>query len=130
MEDAHHEVKGDHTIFVLKVKVLPDSVNTGRVKTEFMRVNFPALKDGPEGQRMMSIITIRKLKSIAEAAGLETSDGLTSDILSALFPAQGETDSILLGQRFVMTYADNSNKKRNDENQQDLEAAAPAPEEG
>jgi hypothetical protein len=109
--------------FTAKVKIVPagaDSINVGKVKLERMLVNFGALKGvkGAEGagslddEKGMSARSIKKIKQLAVAAGLDLSAGVTGMVLDALFPIENTTPSVLLGTRLALSMSDGPNKKR------------------
>jgi hypothetical protein len=144
VEEASREEKisskgSQHTVFTLKAKVIPgpgvESGNIGRYKTEWFRVNPGAMKGRTDtlgsasmaGQITMSALSLKKLRQIAAAAGLDLSVGLTNEVLNALFPEDGQ--SVLLGQKLAVTITEDSSKKDDKgESQQEFSAILKAPE--
>ena len=129
-----------NTIFTVKLKVLPvgESENVGKIFTSWMRVNFGAFagrsdtsgKKDPKKQRIMSTMSLKKMKQFASAAGVDLSGGWTPEIFDALFPldtAFPDATSVLNGQNFLVVMTDAPNRKFPDRpNQQDVESVVPA----
>lgn len=137
IENAYYEEDAEkgHTNFLLITKILPDdsSVNVGATYRVTLRVNFASLENDPkDGQRMMSMGSIRKLKEIAAIAGAyEEGADLTGEILETLFPPQGSAEDMgasspLVGCKVVMAMVDNNDPAKlfNGKNQQECEAFA------
>lgn len=127
------------TVFTLKAKVIPGpgttGDNVGRSVNEFMRVNFGVLKGNVAAaganevkkELTMSAMALATLKQLVQAAGLDLSGGLTTEILDALFPEGGT--SVLIGQHFSYVITNNEgNKNPNGENNQGVSAVFAAPE--
>lgn len=104
--------------FTAKIKIVPsggpNNDNVGKTKYERMLVNFGVIKGkaGAEGsgdagsEKIMSAMSIKKIKQLAVAAGLDLSAGVTGAILDALFPLENTTASLLLGMRLALSISD------------------------
>ena len=141
VEDAFAEEKqskaGDtHVIFTLVTKVLAgalDNLNVGAPYRMTLRVNFEALdRDESDGQRKMSMGSIRKLKQLLTAVGydFQPGDDLTT-ALSEVFPEQGNgpgisQESPAVGLHLALSFVDNDDpaKTFNGKNAQEVEAIA------
>jgi hypothetical protein len=126
-------------VFEMHSKVIPGpgttNDNVGRTVGAFMRVNFGVVKGNAAAaganevkkELTMSAMALQQLKQIVQAAGIDLSGGLTTQILDALFPETGQ--GILVGQRFAIVVSnDDSKQNPNGENNQNISAYLKAPE--
>jgi hypothetical protein len=139
IEAAHREdkvgSKGEQRVqFVAKIKIIPSSSsipssNVGKPKFERMLVNFGVLKgkQGAAGQgdidteKSMSARSIKKIRQLAVAVGLDLSAGTTNTILDALFPVEGSNASVLLGTKLALSISDCPAKASQYENNQNVD---------
>lgn len=138
-EDKESSSGAAHTVFSMKAKVIPgpvESDNIGRYRTEYLRINQGALKgrtdtsgkNSPQNEAQMSAMSLKKLKQIAVAAGLDLSGGLTADVLNVLFPVRDTGVSVLSGSKLAVTVTNNNAKQQpNGEDQQEFSAFFVAP---
>jgi len=141
VEDAFCEEKpskaGDtHVIFTLVTKVLAgalDNINVGSPYRLSMRVNFESLPlDASNGQRKMSMGSIRKLKQVLTAVGYSFDEGQDlTPMLAEVFPEQGSANhtdggSPLVGLHLAFGLMDNDDpvKMFNGKNAQEVESIA------
>jgi hypothetical protein len=143
VEDAFREVKDTdsghkHTVFTLATRVLAreGTVNTGKPLFVWPRINYASLADpDPDrknGQKIMSMGSIRRLKSLVIASGVDLQDsgGLSGELLNVYFPLKDSFDveggdvvrSPLVEKRFIVSISDNANSQWNDENRQEVES--------
>lgn len=121
-EDAPGGEGQDRTVMVLQVKVLPgadDDVNVGRTNTTFMRVNFGVLKgrtdtvgQGDIGkEKTMCSMSMKKVKQLIVASGIDLSAGITAEVFDALFPIGANSkNGILVGQRLCLQMKDDAGR--------------------
>ena len=147
VEEAYRELEvseknsATRTVFSLKAKVIPGpgttNDNVGRPLNDFMRVNFGVLKgnnasagtNDPKKELTMSAMALSTLKMLAQAAGIDLTGGITKTILEALFPLEGQGQSILVGQHFAFVVTNDENRQTpRGENTQGISAILKAPE--
>jgi hypothetical protein len=146
VEDAYREDAAggegqDRTVLILQAKVIPggtDDVNVGRVNSQFLRVNFGVLKGRTDtvGQgdinkeKTMTSMSMKKVKQLIVASGLDLSAGITGEVFNALFPiAANSAGGLLIGQRLTLGMKDDANRKApSGANGQEVENFLRAPE--
>lgn len=139
VESANREDKPGNqgeqrTQFVAKIKIVPSgsstpSDNVGKPKFERMLVNFGVLKGkagaagagSADSERLMSAMSIKKIKQLAVAVGLDLSAGLTGTILDALFPVEGGNASVLIGTKLALSISDVKSKDPQYGNNQNID---------
>lgn len=133
-EDAPGSKGQVRTQFVAKVKIIPSgsttpSDNVGKIKFERMLVNFGVLKGKQDAagegvvddEKFMSARSVKKIKQLAVAVGLDLSAGLTGTILDALFPVEGGNASVLIGTKLALSISDVKSKDPQYGNNQNID---------
>lgn len=139
-EDAPGAEGQDRTVLVLQTKIIPggSETNVGRVSTSFLRVNFGVLKGREDtvgqgnlgSEKTMTSISMKKVKQLIVAVGVDLSAGITGETFDALFPVAGNSAAgLLVGQRLTLQFKDDSTRLNpSGGNNQEVENILRAPE--
>lgn len=145
VEDAYRESapgkEGQkRTLFTLSLSVKAggdEPENVDRKFSVFMRLNPGFMKGKIEdlgqgvarSETSMHTMSMKKVKQIMVAIGLPLTQGLTAEVVNAMFPTADESaNSVLIGRTFAVLMKDNAINQYNGANRQEADAILAAPE--